>query len=125
MLLPLDIFSFIFRQNLTWITYFYDPRDHLKPERIHFPFQIYIIYLYGYQTTDIPTSAYFDWQLSELPLSILMAYVHVLLWSFLLLVADVAKHGGDIRFWRKRWVLLRIYYEYNTCLYNTVYFVRQ
>lgn len=77
-------------------------------------FQIYLNYLIIGQAHNIPASAYFDWSEPMLPLSIVMAYVHIVIFSTLLLMADVLKHGGEMPWKKKSWVFLlclKYFYE--------------
>ncbi|XP_077973323.1 cholesterol transporter ABCA5-like isoform X3 [Styela clava] len=63
---------------------------------IYYCFVVYLRYLLQGKGTDIPASAYFDWSEPMLPFSILMAYVHIVLLSGILVIADIKKSGGEL-----------------------------
>ena len=44
----------------------------------------------------VPAAAYFDWSAPMVPFSILMAYIHVVVFYFLLKIIDVRSGGGKV-----------------------------
>ncbi|CAK8683815.1 unnamed protein product [Clavelina lepadiformis] len=73
----------------------------LIPYYVGFSGIFYISKLYNnYAATrpgvPVPAAAYFDWSAPMIPFSILMAYIHVVVFYFLLKIIDVRSGGGKV-----------------------------